>query len=135
MKEYLLREDVKLFCVTAKSFPAGIQDAFITLEKDLSKEGRTFYGISYGTSTGEIIYRASVSEKYDGEAQDFEFESYTISKGKYIYETVIDYMNNLNRIGETFRQLQSHPQLDKNGACIEWYKSDKEVMCMVKLIS
>jgi len=133
MKEYFLEHDVKVFCVTAKSFPEGVQQAFITLEKMLSKEGRTFYGISHGTASGEIIYKAAVTEKYEGEGNEYDFENYTIPKGKYVTETINDYMNNMPRFGEVFREMLAHPQLDTNGACIEWYKSDKEVMCMVKI--
>ncbi|MEO6454050.1 MAG: hypothetical protein ABIN97_08265 [Ginsengibacter sp.] len=135
MKEYLLKDDIKVFCVTAKSFPDGVQQAFITLEKMLSKEGRTFYGISHGTPSGEIIYKAAVTEKYEGEGKEYDFESYIIPMGKYITETIRDFMNNMNRFGEIFKEMLAHPQLDKSSACVEWYKTDSEVMCMVKLIS
>ena len=90
MEKYTLKEDVKVYCTAAKSFPDGIQEAFITLEQMLSKEGRTFYGVSYKSTDGLLIYKAAVSESFDGEAEKYGFESFTISKGEYLIETIID---------------------------------------------
>src|SRR5205085_7028395 len=89
---YHLKNDIKVFCETAKSFPDGIQEAFITLEKMLSKEGRTFYGISYKGKDGKIIYKAAVSENFEGEGEEYGFEPLTISRGKYLTETLKDWM-------------------------------------------
>lgn len=32
METYFLKEDIKVFCITAKSFPEGIMEAFARLE-------------------------------------------------------------------------------------------------------
>ena len=135
MEKYTLKEDVKVYCTAAKSFPNGIQEAFITLEQMLSKEGRTFYGVSYKSTEGFHIYKAAVSESFDGEAEKYGFESYTISKGEYLIETIIDWREKIETIGMTFQTLLADPRLDGTSPCVEWYKSDKEVMCMVKLNS
>ncbi len=132
MEKYNLNEDVKVYCTTAKSFPAGIQEAFITLEKMLSKEGRTFYGISHGSKDGGIIYKAAVSENFEGEAEKYGFETFIIKKGEYINETIIDWREKIDTIGPTFQRLLAHPLFDRISPCIEWYKSDKELVCMVK---
>ncbi len=132
MEIYNLKENIKVYCTTAKSFPNGVQEAFITLEKMLSKEGRTFYGISHGSKDGGIIYKAAVSENFDGEAEKYGFETFTIKKGEYITETIIDWRKKMETFGPTFQKLLAHPQFDKITPCIEWYKSDKEVVCMVK---
>jgi predicted transcriptional regulator YdeE len=132
MEIYNLKEDVKVFCTTAKSFPDGVQEAFITLEKMLSKEGRTFYGISHGSKDGGIIYKAAVSESFEGEAEKYGFETIIIKKGEYITETITDWRKKMQAFGPTFKRLLSHPLFDKISPCIEWYKSDKEVVCMVK---
>jgi predicted transcriptional regulator YdeE len=133
MENYSLQQDVKVYCTTAKSFPDGIQEAFITLEKMLSKEGRTFYGISHGSKDGTIIYKAAVSESFEGEAEKYGFEQYIIKKGEYATETIFDWRNKLASIGPVFQKLLANPHLDKTSACVEWYKSDMEMMCMVKL--
>jgi hypothetical protein len=62
MEKYTLKEDVKVYCTAAKSFPDGIQEAFITLEKLLSKEGRTFYGVSYKSTDG-LLYIKPLFQK------------------------------------------------------------------------
>jgi hypothetical protein len=135
MEKYTLKEDVKVYCTAAKSFPDGIQEAFLTLEKLLSKEGRTFYGVSYKSTGCCLIYKAAVSESFDGEAEKYGFESFTISKGEYLTETIIDWRKKIETIGLTFQTLLADPRSDKTSPCVEWYKSDKEVMCMVKLSS
>ncbi len=133
MDKYDLKEDVKVYCTAAKSFPEGIQEAFITLEKMLSKEGRTFYGISYKSTDGIIIYKAAVSESFEGEARKYGFERFIISKGEYLTETIIDWRKKIETIEITFKTLLADPRLDRTSPCVEWYKSDREVLCMVKL--
>ncbi len=134
METYNLPEDVKVFSTTAKSFPEGVQEAFITLEKMLSKEGRTFYGISYGSKDGTIIYKAAVSESFEGEAEKLGFEKFIIKKGEYATETILNWRKKMESIGPTFQTLLADPLLDKTSYCLEWYKSEKELMCMVKLM-
>jgi predicted transcriptional regulator YdeE len=132
MEKYNLPENIKVFCATAKSFPEGIQEAFITLDKMLSKEGRTFYGISYKNETGGIVYKAAVSESFEGEAEQYGFETFVINKGEYLTETIADWMRHIEVIGRTFEKLLEEPEYDESYPCVEWYKSDKELMCMVR---
>ena len=133
METLKLDNDVKVFCTTAKSFPDGIQEAFITLDKMLSKEGRSFYGISYFNERGGITYKAAVTENFEGEADNYGFESLTIPKGEYLSVTIKDWMQQISAIGETFKKLLKEPGIDTSCSCIEWYKSDKELTCMMKL--
>ncbi len=128
----MLQTDVKVFCSTAESFPNGLQDAFLTLERMLSKEGRTFYGISYKDKNGNIIYKAAVSEIYNGESAQYGFETFTIKSGEYLAETIVEWMDNIKSIGQTFQKLLADPSLDDSYPCIEWYKSDKELICMIR---
>ena len=133
MEIYNLKEDIKVFCTTATSFPDGIQEAFIKLEKMLSKEGRTFYGISYKNEDGIIVYKAAVSESFSGEAENYGFETFIIRKGTYLAEKIIDWRKKMEIFGTTFQKLLADPRLDKSFPCVEWYKSDHEVMCMIKI--
>jgi hypothetical protein len=135
MEKYMLTENVKVYCTTAKSFPEGIQEAFISLEKMLLKEGRTFYGISYCDDKGSIVYKAGVSETYDGEAEKYGFETFIITQGQYLAETIVDWRDNIAKIGNTFQTLFRQAIVDKTYPCVEWYKSDKEVVCMVRVNS
>jgi predicted transcriptional regulator YdeE len=134
MEHYTLEEDVRTLCVGAKSFPEGIMGAFITLEEILPDiSGRTFYGISYQNKQGDIIYKAAVAELFDGEAEKHGCERFIISKGDYLTETIIDWRKKIEAIGDAFENLLAHPAMADGFPCVEWYKSEKEVMCMVKM--
>jgi hypothetical protein len=134
MEKVEINEDIKLMCVPAKSFPDGIMEAFQTLGSlHPSMKERAMYGISHADKNGEIIYKAATPESFKGETEEFGCEMYIVRKGEYMSETIHDYMSKLPEIGETFHKLLQHPQLDRNGACVEWYKSRNEVLCMVRL--
>jgi hypothetical protein len=128
-----LKEDIHLICVRAISFPDGITEAFQKLEQaNTSISNRTFYGISHGGKNG-ILYWAAVEEKYKGEATALGLESYVIRKGVYATQTVKNIQGNETQVGMVFNKLLAHPKLDQTGECIERYKSNDEVVCMVRL--
>src|SRR5687768_7007146 len=126
MDEFLLKEDVKLFCVTAKSFPNGIVEAFQTLE-NIRPEicERPFYGISYQNTKGNTIYKAAVAEAFEGEGKKYGLETFIITKGEYLTETLFDFMQHIDIIPNTFKKLLADYKLDNSFPCIEWYKSGK----------
>lgn len=132
MEIYTLEDDLDLFCVTAQSFPHDIKGAFDKLVSLIrGTEGRTFFGISYQTDAGEIIYKAAVLELCEGEGKMLDCELYRLEKGDYITETIKNWMQDIRSIGTTFRKLgDSLP--DTTFPCVEWYKG-QDVMCMVRL--
>ena len=132
MEVYSLENDLELFCVTARSFPHDIKEAFDQLVGLIGGiEGRTFFGISYQTEGGEIIYKAAVLELYKGEGELLGCERFLFEKGDYITETIPNWMEDPRSIGTTFRKLvDSLP--DITFPCVEWYKGH-DVMCMVRL--
>ena len=134
MEIYKLENDLDLFCITARSFPHDIKNAFDQLVKLIgSTEGRTFFGISFEEEKGAIIYKAAVLESYTGEGDRLGCENFTMQKGEYITETIKDWMKDVSSIGKTFSKLgESRP--DTTFPCIEWYKGP-DVMCMVRLQS
>jgi hypothetical protein len=133
MKKHELTSDIVVLYLAADSFPEGIQPAFDKLEDRLSsKNNRTFFGISWPDQQGKIHYKACAEEKYDGEGKIYGLDTFTIKKGTYISELLVDYKTNLPLIGTTFRQLLHHPELDTNSYCLEWYKGN-DVLCLVKL--
>jgi hypothetical protein len=133
MDTYMLEEDLTVFYVEAGSFPDGVGAAFHTLMKKLPyTEGRTLFGISWMDKSHKIIYKAAVREMYDGEAKKYGRKTFVIRRGIYCIETITDWQGKEARIGEAFSRLLEHPDLDKNGACVEWYTGD-DVMCMVRL--
>ena len=123
---------MKIFCVTAKSFPYEIKQAFGRLISMLSSiEDRTFFGIAYQNKMGDMIYKAAVLESYDGEGEKLGCEKFTIEKGEYLVETLKDWKRDESLIGLTFRKF-SESKYNATFPCVEWYKGD-DVMCMVKI--
>ena len=133
-KEYFIEKDIKVLCVTASSFPEGVQKAHQKLHSMLSSsEHRTFYGISYADKNGAIIYKAAAEELNDGEAERFKLETFIIRKGAYISELLKGWRKEEALVGKTFKKLLSDPRIDKNGYCVEVYLNDKDMRCMVPL--
>jgi hypothetical protein len=133
MENYLVDNDIKVLCITATSFPDGIQEAFNKIHSLVPDAARrTTYGISYGSPDGSIIYKAGVEALQPGEVEEFSCEEFTIRKGKYIGR-VVNWKENVQQIGETFQTLLTEPLIDRTGACIEEYINDDEVKCMVRL--
>jgi hypothetical protein len=133
MDTYLLEKDITVFYVEATSFPEGIGAAFYTLMKKLPyTEGRTLFGISWMGKSSQIIYKAAVREMYDGEAKKYGRKTFVIKRGIYCIETITDWQGKEAQISQSFARLLNHPDLDTEGACVEWYTGD-DVMCMVRL--
>jgi hypothetical protein len=133
MEIITLDNDIKVFCVTAKSFPDGIMDAHKELHSLISlPAGRKFFGISR-PENGVIVYRAAAEEISPGEAEKLSCDTLDLKKGSYISVTIKDFMKDIESIGNTFKELLSNPDVDPNGYCVEWYLNDKDVKCMVRL--
>lgn len=133
METFNLKYDMKLFCVTAQTFPGGIKPAFTALENMLpTVSDRIFFGISYNTAEG-IIYKAAVAEDFEGEGEIYGCETFILQGGEYLTETVLNWKNNEESIGKSFQRLLADPRLDEKFPCVEWYKSEGEVWCMVKM--
>lgn len=134
METYQLEKDIPVLCITAKSFPDCVMEAFEELNAlSLPVGERTLYGISR-PQNGKIIYKAAVKENHPGEAKEYNCEEFIIKKGSYAVKTVHDFKDDPSgKVGSTFQELLRAPGLDPQGYCLEWYKSDNEVLCMVKL--
>ena len=134
MEIFNLDTDIKVLCVTAKSFPDGIMEAFDQLHSivPVTEKGRQF-GISWPNESGKIVYKAAMEEIQDGEAELLGCEPFVIKEGKYLFIDRNDFMKDLPGIGNAFQLLISQPDIDPNGYCLEWYLNDKDVRCMVRL--
>jgi predicted transcriptional regulator YdeE len=136
MEKYTLQNDLKVFGVQVKTFPLGIGDAFDALVKMLPGGFvRSFYGISYMTKDGAMIYIAAAKEEQDGEAEKYNCERYIVEKGEYLAITVNDWRNKTDCIKDVFQEILMDSRVDKTKPAIEWYNDDKEMMCMVRTIS
>ena len=133
METTTVDKDIKVFYITATSFPDGIKQAHEKLHSliPFSKD-RKYFGISR-PENGIIIYRAAAEELNDREGERLNLDTLILKKGNYISLTITNYMKDIPAIGEAFKQLLSNPGIDPQGYCVEWYLSDKDVKCMVRL--
>ena len=135
MEKITLDKNIKVFYVTAKSFPEGIPEATKKLHSLFSytKERRIF-GLSRPENNNGIVYRAAAEELSDGEAERLGCETLIIPKGQYVAIQVSNFRKDIMSINRAFQKILKEPNLDPQGYCLEWYASDKEeVTCMIRL--
>lgn len=127
-------KDIKAGYIKADSFPNGVLKAHQTLHSivPFSME-RQYYGISYNNEKGEIIYMAAAKELADSEMKSLGLNIFTIKKGDYISIILKDYQKDTSMIGKTFQDMLQHPQLDREGYCLEIYLNEKDLQCLVKI--
>lgn len=130
MELYKLKHEVKVICVEAASFPGGIKAAFEKLNKVVPEiKKRDLFGISK-PEHGMIRYRAAASENFSGEASKLGHPTFIIKKGNYLGETLMNWQENEMMIMSIFNRLVADKRLDGSAHCIEWYKSEKELLCL-----
>ncbi|GHN01896.1 hypothetical protein WSM22_33850 [Cytophagales bacterium WSM2-2] len=130
METYLVKEDIKLLCVNADSFPQGVEGAFKKLNDLIPTQGRKLYGISF-PQNGRIIYKACVEESSEGEKVNL--EKFTVKKGEYIGSRIVNYADHMESIGKTFNKILGDSRIDPQGCCVEIYMNEKDLQCMVRL--
>lgn len=136
MEIFNLEKDITLLCVEASSFPDGVLASHQKLHSMIIQLAeRKYYGISNPDISGRIIYKAAVEEMLENEAKNLGLETFVLKSGEYISIVLKNYMDNLSSIGKLFETLLKNPNIDPNGACIEWYFSQNDMRCMVRLKS
>jgi predicted transcriptional regulator YdeE len=134
MEQTVLASDKHLYTVPATSFPDGVKAAFDKLQ-EISGDTvfHDLFGISHMGADGKIVYMAAAPETFEGEAAKKGCKTFTVKKGTYLTHTIKDWQNHMDQFKTVFEQLLAHPDIDRNGACVEWYKGVDEVICMVRL--
>jgi hypothetical protein len=133
MEEIKLDEDIKVIAVTAGSFPEGVMEAHTQLHAIVPfSSARRYYGLSR-PENGQIVYKAAAETLEPDEAEKINLESMVIKRGNYISITIEDFMKDIQSIGRAFKEILSHPGIDPEGYCVEWYLKGKDVKCMVRL--
>lgn len=135
MEKFKLEEDIKVFFVTAKSFPQGISEATDKLHSLFPfSTQRKIFGLSRPEHNSGIVYRAAAEEMYEGEGEKLGCETLIIPNGDYLSITVSDFRKDIMSIDRAFQKLLKEPNLDPQGYCVEWYSSNKDdVKCMIRL--
>jgi len=133
METFTFENDIRVFYVTATSFPDGIKASHEKLHALVPfSASRRYFGISR-PENGIIVYKAAAEEMETGEAGKLNCETMLLKKGQYICLSIHDYMKDLKSIERAFKELLEHPGIDPQGYCVEWYQSDKDVKCMIRL--
>ena len=128
-----LDKDILVHCVTATSFPDGVQQAHQALHALIPFDvKRKYFGLSWPDKDGKIIYKAAAEELNPGELSKHLLETITLPKGSYLYIDIHDFMKNIPAIGAAFQQLIHDDRIDPAGCCIEWYIDENLCRCMVK---
>jgi predicted transcriptional regulator YdeE len=137
MEIITIEKDIKVFYLTAESFPDKIMDTYQQLHSliTVSNDERMYFGISQPNPQGTIIYKAAAEELEPGEAEKYGCERFTIKKGKYICIDIKNHMSDAASIGIAFQKLIAQPGIDQKGYCLECYRNytDPDVRCMVGL--
>ena len=135
MDKYIIDKDITAAYVTASSFPDGIMAAHQQLHKIVPfTTARKYLGLSRPEGNGGIVYRAAAEVLSNEKIAQWQLDTYTISQGTYYSLTITNYMDDLPAIGRAFRQILARPDIDHDdGMCVEWYVSQKDVQCMVKV--
>ena len=134
MEKLTIPHDLKVFGVHVNTFPNGISDAFDALIKRIPNgEKRSYYGISDMSEDGRILYYAAAEEKFEGEGKKYNCDIYIVKKGEYLTVTLNNWRKKTDSIKDVFEAMMSDERIDKTNPCIEWYKNNDEMLCMVKL--
>ncbi len=133
MEKLNLKNHIKAFGFRVTNFPNGIQKAFDELiQKTGDNAGeRNYYGISY-MENGNMIYNVAAEEKQTGEAETLNYKTFMIESGDYITEALNDWQSKTHCIKDIFQKIMNDGKADYTKPAIEWYKNDKEMLCMVK---
>lgn len=133
MQLYHQTEDLIVMGLQVKTFPDGIKEAFGSLMKTFGSN-RAYYGVSWMDENDNILYYATAGEVYQDERKHYDYELLRIEKGEYRAEAIYEWRYKTDCIKDVFHKLMGSSKPDKNNPCIEWYKSDEEMLCMIKTI-
>lgn len=131
MEKYKLETDITVFYVTA-AFPEGIRDAFAEIGRHVASTGGNYFGISRMGPAG-IEYGAAGAESYPGEGEELGLPTFVIKKGTYASIYLKDFMEDTGAIGRAFDRLTALPEMSPDAYCVEMYREEKDVRCMVLL--
>jgi len=134
METYNLKNDLKVFGKEVTTFPLGVKEAFGSL-LNMIPDGfkRSYYGLSYMDEKGKIIYMATAEQKHEGEAERYNCKRYVIEKGEYLAVTIDNWLKKIDCIKDIFHDMMEDDRADKTKPVVEWYKTEAEMLCLVKM--
>jgi predicted transcriptional regulator YdeE len=133
MELYNLPDDLNLVGRQVTTFPNGIKEVFEELANDFGAE-RDYYGISWFGENGEIQYYAMTRPAAAAEAKLEGLVTITVPAGDYLAEIIYDWMSKIDCIKDAFHEMIPDRKPGIDDPCIEWYRSDTEMVCMVRAV-
>jgi hypothetical protein len=131
MEKMQLKDDVPLIGFRVETFPDRIGEAFDSLmQKFPDGMERSYYGVSY-CKNDAIVYWAMTEEKQKEEAKKYHLSSLTLKKGSYHSVAIPDWRSKTAAIKEVFHNMMEELHSPEGTHCIEWYKSDEEMFCLI----
>lgn len=104
--------------------------AFEALEAKLpSLKGRKFYGAVLGDQ-----YRACVVINPGDDTRSLPHPTWTLPGGKYARRRILDWEQHRDLIGPSIQALLRRPDVDPSRPCLEFYRSQKELLVMVPVL-
>lgn len=135
MQKHIIKEDIKVFGIQVQNLPEGIGEAFNLLKQHLpAADSRPLYGICHCTP-GNIVYKATAPELFDGEGKQLGFEYFTVERGSYLAASLSNWQANIGAIRDVFEELSKQPLADNTQPLVEVYTNESEMLCMVKIDS
>jgi hypothetical protein len=134
MEKLEFEKDIIVFGIEVKNFPEGIDAAFEALIKQTGDCAgqRNYYGICM-YKDDRMVYKAVTEEKYKGEGSKLGYGNDVIEKGAYLYQTLYHWSNKTKLIKDIFSGMMQDERIDTQKPSVEWYKSDEEMLCMLRL--
>jgi predicted transcriptional regulator YdeE len=132
MEVITIDKEIKVIGLKVNTFPTGIGEAFNTLMNSLPDgTHRSYYGIS-NCKNGHMSYIAAAEIKNTSEAIPGT-EQFVIDTGLYITKPLWDWRKHVNEIKEMFEEMMHDERVKPESTCIEWYKDDNLMFCMIKI--
>ncbi len=133
IENHSFKQDLKVFCKKAESFPLGVKAAFQYIHERVPySTERKFISISVLKSASEMDYWAGVTEAVSGDLDEHDFEIKTIPAGNYACVEVFDYMKDVTVIAKAFEFLSEFTVDTDKSVGIEWYQGMESVKCMIR---
>ena len=137
MEKHSIHNNIDVVFIKAPKFPDDVPATYEKLNTFLPENSnRRFFGISHPDKTGVIQYKAAAEILPADNFTSSELQKFTIEKGKFVAQYIVNHFEDSNSIGNAFQALLKHSQLDPTGYCLEVYKNytDLDVHCMVRII-
>ena len=132
MEIFILTETFKLICTQVHTFPQGIGEAFDELYNNLSSpDKRHYFGLSWMDEQGKIVYKVAAEKLENDPLTDNNYETAVLPASEYLVLRLKNWQEHLDDIKTMFGQLLEDPRTDKTFPCVEWYRNDDEMWCMM----